>query len=87
MFGGWFSDLFSSKPVQDVKYCYILFGAKEQVDDPDKTYPIAVFDSYELALREQLKLNNSNDSLHGQYIIPCQFNKVQVIQELLYGNM
>jgi hypothetical protein len=87
MFGGWLSYLFWSKPTSEMKYCYILFGSREQVDDPDKTYPIAIFDNYELALREQLKMNNNADSFYVQYIIPCQVNKIQVIQDLLYGSM
>lgn len=82
----WLFKMFQTERQIDL-YCYILFGAKGPVDDPEKTSPVAIFNSYELALQEQSRINNSGTGLYIQYVIPCKLNTVHVIQNLLYGDV
>lgn len=83
----WLYELFHKRTEKDSEYCYILFGAEGPVDDPEHTYPVAIFNNYERALEVKNETNNNNTSLQVFYIIPCKLNKVHVIQNLLYGNI
>lgn len=85
----WLYDLFHKRTEPESEYCYILFGAKGPVDDPEHSYPVAIFNNYEMALEVKNQTNNNaaHTTLHIQYIIPCKLNTVHVIQNLLYGNI